>query len=77
MRRARIESAEDLRGLPEDGWVHIPEGIRAEFVDDDVKVEEGRLLIALPRRAAKRFRLTGGERLQARYSRGRLVVERP
>lgn len=77
MRREKVESAEDLFALPQGEWVHLPEGIRAEFVDDDVKVEGGRLSIALPARAAKRFRLSSGERLLARYSRGRLVVERP
>lgn len=76
MRRAKITSAEDLKNLPEDEWVHIPEGLPAEFVDDDVKVEEGRLLITLPERAIQRFGLSGDQRLQARYSRGRLVVEK-
>ena len=76
MKRVRIRSVEDLEALPEDEWVKVIGGINAKWVEEpEIEVDGETLIVPLPPRIRRQFKLGKGEVLQARISRGNLIVE--
>ncbi|VVB86074.1 Uncharacterised protein [uncultured archaeon] len=69
MRKARIESVEDLESLPEDEWVEAPEGLHAKFVYR-IERENNILTIVLPEDIAKKM----GNRLFASFDDGKVII---
>jgi hypothetical protein len=69
MRKAKIESIEDLESLPEDEWVEVPDGLHAKFVYR-IERENNILKIILPEDIAKKM----GNRLFASFDKGKIVI---
>jgi hypothetical protein len=77
MRRVKIQSFDDLMGLPEGEWVEIPDGLDFESVyPGTVRIARDRVVVELPEGAAERLRPGRSETLTARLSKGRLIIER-
>jgi hypothetical protein len=76
MRKVKIESVADFDALPEDEWVEVPKGVKVDLVFDDMRVEDGKILIRLPPSIVKQFKASRGRRLKARITGRQLVVEK-
>lgn len=76
MRRVKIESVEDLDALPEGEWVHVPEGIKADWSYEGFEVTGKGLDITLPTSVAKQLRSLRGKRLRATLKGRHLIVEK-
>jgi hypothetical protein len=76
MKRVRIRSAEDIDNLPEGEWVEVVGGLNAKFTYPPIRVENGDLVVDLPKDVQHRFGKGRGDELRARISKGSLIVTR-
>ena len=76
MRKVKIETLADVRALPEDEWVFVPEGMKVEWGDEDFVVEEHRLEVTLPKEVSRKLRALKGKKLKASIRGRRLTVQR-
>jgi hypothetical protein len=76
MKRVRIRSAEELDALPEGEWVEVVGGMNVRFIDETLRPQKDKLVVPLSKAAAAQFAPRRGERLTARVSKGKLIVER-
>ncbi len=76
MKRVRICPAEDLDDLPEGEWVEVVGSLHAKFVDPPIRTEGGDLIVGLPKEVRRQFKGGAAADLQARISKGSLIVTR-
>ena len=76
MKRRRTESFEDVLRATGPAWEELPDGFDLVIRDAPVQAERDRLTITLPHGAVKAFKPRTGDRLHARVSRGKLIIER-
>lgn len=75
VKKARVDSIEDLEALPEGQWVEVPGGINVEFDYGRFEPEGKALRIRLPRGVARRLKAKPGARWRARISGDDLILE--
>lgn len=78
MRKVEIKSAEDIKALPFDEWVEVPNGFDIDFIDveDDVQVRDNKILVTLPENVTKKLRLSKKDKFTAVYSGRKLIIEK-
>ncbi len=78
MQKVEIHNIDDIKALPFDEWVEVPDGFDVDFIDieDDIQVRDNKILITLPESVAKKFKLSEKDRFKAVYSDQKLIVEK-
>jgi hypothetical protein len=76
IRSVRIETVEDIEAIPEGEWVHVPAGIKAEWLEPDEDEADGGFEIRLPASVARRLRLRQGTKFYATLRGNRLLLKK-
>ena len=78
MRKVEIKSVEDMKALPFDEWVEVPDGFDIDFIDveDDGRVRDNKILVTLPESVTKKLRLSKKNKFTAVYSDRKLIIEK-
>lgn len=76
VKKARIQTAKDLRALPEGQWVEVAGGTKVESHFEGIHVEDGRIIVPLPARIVTEFGRGANGGLRASIRKGELVVEK-
>lgn len=76
MRKVRVRSMEDYDALPEGEWVEVVGRMKWDVPDPGIRVENGLLIVPLSRDVEAQLKPRSGEKLWARVSRSKLIVER-
>jgi hypothetical protein len=74
MRKVRIRSMEDFDALPEGEWFEVRGGMKRKAGRAAIRIEDDHLVVPLPREVQAQFKASRGERLEARVSKGTLIV---